>query len=141
MSTTFIRSPYNYDRSKASAAHSRTNDQPTLTREADAADTDINVLVRRFGVIGTMPFVSDPPKYADYESVFDFQTAMNTVRQAEEAFNSLDAQLRKRFSNDPQEFLAFCSNSDNLPEMEKLGIVKPQPKPADPPSPSSSGST
>ncbi|QXP08056.1 MAG: internal scaffolding protein [Arizlama microvirus] len=48
---------------------------------------------------------------------------MNIVALANEQFANLSAHVRKRFQNDPQEFLQFTSDPENLPEMVKLGLA------------------
>lgn len=73
-----------------------------------------------------MPQLQEIPSFQDFEGIFDFQTAMNKVREANETFMAMPAQLRARFHNDPQEFLTFTSNEENLPELEKLGMLAPE---------------
>lgn len=91
-------------------------------------ETDINVIVRRYGVTGMLPQVAVPPSYGDFDGVFDFQSAMNLVVAAQHSFASLDAGVRKRFGNDPAEFVKFCEDRDNLPEMRKMGLAIPEVK-------------
>lgn len=93
--------------------------------QSEKDNTDINVIVRRFGVTGQVPVSLRTPEYGDFSGVFDFQTAMNVVREAQENFAELPAALRRRFHDNPQEFLEFVNNKDNLDEARKLGITKP----------------
>ena len=65
------------------------------------------------------------PQYVDFEGVFDYQTAMNTIRAADENFMRLDAKVRARFNNSPQEFLEFFANPDNTEEAIRLGLALP----------------
>lgn len=131
----FVRSAHNYDMNAASAASGTVNNLPSRTIQADAADTDINVIVARFGVTGLVPSVPMPPLEADFEDVFDFQSAQNLIRRSTEAFNVLPAEVRSRFSNDPGLFVDFCSQTlpngslANLEEMRKMGLAVP-PAPA-----------
>lgn len=136
----FIRSANNYSFSTASARHVVVNDKPSLTRQAEAVDADINVIVRRFGVTGVLPSVPVPPTYADFGDVFDFQSAANLVRQSVESFQALDVEVRSRFGHDPKRFVDFCSAVDdkgnllNLSEMRKMGLALPEaPPPTVPP--------
>jgi len=75
------------------------------------------------------------PQYVVYEGVFDFQSAMNVVRQADENFMRMDAKVRARFHNSPQEFLEFFANSDNMDEAVRLGLAVSTAKPKDVSSP------
>jgi phage internal scaffolding protein len=52
---------------------------------------------------------------------------MNVVRQADENFMRLDAKVRSRFNNSPQEFLEFFANPDNTEEAVRLGLAIPKP--------------
>lgn len=98
----------------------------TLAQQQFAEECDINTIVDRFHLTGEIPQLTDVPTFQAFEGIFDFQSAMNTVRQANETFMSMPANLRARFHNDPQEFLTFTSNKDNLPELEKLGLLAPE---------------
>lgn len=122
----FVRSEYNYDMDEASVASGVENLEPSRTIQSDRDDADINVLVKRFGLTGVMPATAKPLVYQDFEDVFDFQSAMNAVRRGEERFNAMPADVRKRFNNDPQEFVEFCSDERNLEEMRKLGLAIPK---------------
>lgn len=100
------------------------------TLQSQAEEADINVIVARFIKTGQVPSVRDVPSAMVFTEVFDFQSAMNAVLAAQNAFSDLPAEVRYRFGNSPQAFLAFCEarNDDgsltNLEEMRKLGIAK-----------------
>lgn len=115
----------------------------TLTQQHFAEEVDINTIVRRFNLTGQLPEAVAMPTYADFEEIFDFQTAMNTIRAAQEAFMAMPHPIRTRFHNDPAEFVAFCSDPENRPEAAKMGLVerKPEgePSPTTPPAASPSG--
>ncbi|WNK12746.1 MAG: internal scaffolding protein [Microvirus sp.] len=123
----FIRNPYNYDRFAASQASGLECPEVTRTVQSDRDDADINVLVRRFGITGVMPSGVRPPTFADYDDVFDFQTAQNAILLAKDAFMAMPADVRTRFDNDPGRFVEFCSEEKNLDEMRKLGLAVPLP--------------
>lgn len=120
----FVRSAYNgglIDKSVRSVGVECLDESMTVQSEKDAAD--INSIVERFGVTGMMPVLSHVPVVSEFDAVFDFQTAQNAIRAAEEAFMELPASLRKRFDNDAGKFVDFCSNDANKEEMIKLGLV------------------
>lgn len=98
----------------------------TLTQQSGKEEADINVLVKRFGVTGIMPQNVRVPVYSDFtDSITDYHSAMNILVQTRESFMAMPADVRSRFANDPQKFLEFCSNPENLPEMRKLGLAVP----------------
>lgn len=127
-----MRSAYAYDVDEASLETGLRCEDVSRTVQSQKDDADINVIVRRFGLTGTMPVGLVPPVYQDFDGVFDFQSAQNAVIRARDSFMAMPAEIRKRFNNDPQEFVVFCSDEKNLPEMRKLGLAVPEPpKPAD----------
>ena len=124
----FIRDPYNYD-VKAASDECASLHEPgiSLTVQAMAEDADLNVLMKRFGITGKMPENVHIPQYGDFEHVMDFRTAHDAIIEARESFMTIPADIRSRFSNDPQMFLEFCSDPANLPEMRRLGFAIPEP--------------
>jgi len=126
MKTVFCRSPYNYDMDLASDKAGLKCEDDSLTQQQFKEESDINTIVARFMKSGVLPNPVNMPQYVDYEGVFDFQSAMNTVRQADENFMRMDANVRARFNNSPQEFLEFFANPENNDEAIRLGLAIPQ---------------
>lgn len=132
VSLTQLRSAFNYNRDLVSQATGLQCLDESKAQQSAAEETDINTIVNRFLRTGEMPRDLRAPTYGDFDEVFDFQTAMNAVRQANESFMSMPAQLRARFHNSPQEFLEFTNNAENYDEAVKLGIVVPRTQEATP---------
>lgn len=128
----FLRTPYNYDRNLVSDETGLKCEDPSLTQQDQAEDADINVIVRRFGVTGEVPITTRMPLYQDYDGVFDFRSAVETIMQAEEAFAQVPAEIRARFHNDPGAFADFCSKESNRDELQKMGLLDIVPPPAKP---------
>jgi len=122
----FLRSPYNYDVDQVSNETGLRCDDPSLTQQQFKEEADINTIVDRFLKSGVLPTAATMPQYVDYEGVFDFQSAMNVVRRADENFMRLDAKVRARFNNSPQAFLEFFANPENADEAIRLGLAIPK---------------
>ena len=108
------------------------------TDQSGAADADINNIVARFHKTGVLPGIDVQSVYADVSDAPTYQEALQTIINAENQFMALDAKTRKRFSNDPSEFLEFVANPENGSELVKLGLAtlrEPTPSPAAPVSP------
>lgn len=107
------------------------------TQQNQREEADINVIMRRFGQSGQLPVggYEMPPLEGDFgDGAVDFQSALNLVIAAERSFSAMDAEVRARFNNDPERFVKFCSDPENLPEMRKLGLAVPEePAPKEPP--------
>lgn len=139
-----VRTRFNYDMDEASIQSSLACIQVDeegydgKTQQNFKDECDINTIVNQFLKTGEMPDNIRLPQYIDYEGVFDFQTAMNTMMEAEASFMQLPAPLRAEFQNDPQQFLEYCANPANKEDMHKRGLLRPDyepPKPADAPAP------
>lgn len=91
-------------------------------------ETDINTILRRFAVTRQLPESVRMPTYGDFTGLTDFHEAMNAIVAARESFMEMPASVRKRFDNDPGEFVAFCSNPNNLDEARKMGLAPPKPQ-------------
>ena len=101
------------------------SDKPSLTRQEFAQECDINVILARYQASGEIDFLNKhAPKYMDTTAV-DFQTAMETVANAQSAFNDLPSHVRDRFKNDPAQLLDFVHNEANRDEAIKLGLIAP----------------
>lgn len=120
--------PYNYD-DERNIAFATSNLGPTMTQQSDANEADINVIMARFGQGGTVPQVIEPGKYGDFSEAVDFRRAQDIIKEAQDAFLEVPANIRKRFDNDPAEFFQFANNPDNVDELVKLGLAVPKPQP------------
>lgn len=104
------------------------HETPSMTRQSDAEDCDINVMMAKYQATGVEPRVNPrSPQWGDFSTVVGFQEAMNIVRQSEEDFALLPAEVRDRFGNDPAGLLRFLEDDANREEAERLGIVNPVP--------------
>ena len=123
----FFRTAYNYDTDEASNASAIHFPEPTLCVQSQAEDTDINTIVRRFGLTGELPQGVRSPTYGDFVGTTDYTTALALIQEADEAFYSMPADVRSRFNNQPAAFLDFIDNPLNHDEAISLGLVfKPQ---------------
>lgn len=132
MAKVIVRAPFAYDSDSISENTGLFCDDPSLTVQDQAEEADINTLVKRFGLTGEIPILERVPINADFVGLTDFKSAMDSIREAELAFGSLPADIRKKFNHDPGEFVAFCSDEKNRDEMVKMGFVE---KPVDPAAP------
>jgi len=119
----FVRGENNYDMDDASLENGLKCLDPGRTLQSHAEDADINVLVRRFGVTGTVNISKRVPSYADYPEDFNFRDSLETIMQGEEAFAQVPAEIRARFHHNAAAFVEFCSKEENLPELRRLGLA------------------
>ncbi len=99
-------------------------DDPSLAQQQFRAECDINNILKQFNVTGELPVGSVQPQYGDFSGITDYQSALNAVIAAQDAFLALPAQLRAKFDNDPALFVEFASDEANKDEMKALGLLR-----------------
>lgn len=129
----------------------------SLTHQSFKAECDINRIMQKWQKTGVLEHRNTfMGQYGDFTNVpADYHSAMSAVIEAQDMFLTLPSSVRKRFANDPGNFLQFVSDPDNKEEMVKLGLAekrlsqrakavapspdpKPEPKPAPKAAPSAS---
>lgn len=131
---TSFTSVYRHDKGRSNR-FATINLQPSLTQQSDAAESDINVIVRRYVKTGQLPQVNQEPIYGDFSTEgFTYREMVEKINAANSAFEQIPADVRGRFGNDPQRWIEFVNNPDNLPELRKMGLAQPEaPPPVEPP--------
>lgn len=98
--------------------------QISRTKQSFRDETDVNLILAKYTKTGALPdTIKRDPTFGDFSNVPCYQEALNCVTRAHEQFSQLPAHVRKRFENDPKEFLAFASDHKNLQEMVDLGLA------------------
>lgn len=135
--TPSIRKPFTRQRSSIK------NTGASLTQQSFAGETSINSIMAKYYQTGQMPLPrsSATPRYGDFSTGADYQTALNSVLKAKEDFSELPSSIRNRFHNDPGLLLEFLSNPRNEEEAIQLGLIagdvhtppaNPSPAPVEP---------
>lgn len=71
------------------------DDTPTMTDQSQAMDTDINVIVKRYGIHGQAPGTSEAAVYQDLsEFPNNLRDIIDTARNIDEHLGALPPQLR-----------------------------------------------
>jgi phage internal scaffolding protein len=106
--------------------------QVSLTRQSEAESCDINVILDRYMKTGQLNLNQRQAMFEDVSDAGTFQEALSIVKAAQEAFQTLDAKVRKEFDNDPHKFLEFCEDPNNYDRMVELGILHKEEEPVKP---------
>lgn len=101
---------------------------PGKTIQEPTEDADINVLVKRFGIVDG----SQLPRWADPKALYgdvsefpqDPTEVANIMRDAEVRFLTLPADIRERFNN-PGRLYKWLEDSKNDDEAVRIGLLKP----------------
>ena len=100
--------------------------EPRITEQAHAEKRNINNLVARYGPNG-VPQVGGA-QYMDIPDGVDFREAQDQINRMNQNFSQLDSRTRGMFNNDPVEFMEFCQDEKNLPELRRLGLANDVPE-------------
>lgn len=101
--------------------------KPSKVQQHFRQESDVNEIMRRYRATGVLPGARrGVPVFGDFSDGIDFLEAQERVVKAREAFESLPAEVRRRFRNDPAELLEFISDESNRDEAEQLGLVVPR---------------
>lgn len=97
----------------------------SLTKQSFAESCDINHILAKYEKTGVLEYARDNQgSYADVSQMGDFREACEVVLQARELFDAMPAKLRKRFNNDPGDFLDFMDDPSNKDEIVALGLAE-----------------
>jgi len=122
----FMRTPYNYDTNQASNESGLDCKDKSLAQQHKAQETDINFIVKRYTQTGELPNLTMPPLRGDFTGIGSYQDALDLMVLARESFQAMPAEVRSRFTNDPGNFVDFCSDENNRDELRKMGLYSPE---------------
>lgn len=111
-----------YDSYLLRKARLATKDEtPSMADQSGAEDTDVNVIVKRYGVYGTMPQGKMQPQYGQDFSQLpdDLRSAIETVRSLDKLHNELPGGLK---SLTIEELMTYTPEAITR-------IAQPEPKP------------
>ena len=96
---------------------SSSNFGASRTLQEQTESTEIINILDRFRITGNIEHVAKyEPQYGEFAQ-FDFHATQNQVKQVEQMFDALPSAERKQFGNDPQKFLDFVANQENIEDM------------------------
>lgn len=107
----------------AAKSHPITDWGKSLTRQSELKYADINLIMRKYEKTGVLPPATRQGFFADVSGVGDYREAVERVDQMAEYFAHVPADIKKRFDNDPAEFLDFVTNPANMAEIEAMGLI------------------
>ena len=99
---------------------------PGVTKQSFKDECDVNKIIARFEKTGMIEALNKKtPFYGDVSGLVDYHEALNKVVEVETLFNSMSAEVRERFSNDPEKMIAFLNDKKNEKEAIEMGLVNP----------------
>lgn len=107
-------------------SHDKMFPNPSRTKQSFKQECDINYMLNTYQKTGQMPPINPrAAQYGNFTLVTDFHTAINQVKDAEQAFLQYPSELRKRFGNKPEHLITFLEDPENHAEAVELGLMAP----------------
>lgn len=101
---------------------------PGVTKQSFKDECDVNKIIARFEKTGMIEAINkNQPFYGDVSALVDYHEALNVVAEAQSLFNAMSAEVRERFSNDPEKMIAFLNDKKNDKEAIEMGLITPPP--------------
>lgn len=102
------------------------NGKPVYFTEQHHKDTcDVNKIITKYDKTGLIIHANTmEAQYGDMTGM-DYKEALDKVMEIRNDFNLMPSKIRKRFNNNPEEYLRFMENPANRDEAIKLGLVLP----------------
>jgi len=94
----------------------------SLTEQSHRATTNINVIVAKARK-GIPVHTNQEPYFGDFTSGMDYRENLDKIRDCERDFLSYPPEIRKRFRNDPSQFLDFVLDPANSKELQEMGLT------------------
>lgn len=95
-------------------------------------ECDINNIMTQVERTGVADWRARMPGSFEDVTGIDFQSSMDKILRAQEAFDALPSAIRDRFGYDPARFLMFCEDKANQEELVRLGLADAPPPPPPP---------
>lgn len=101
-----------------------------LVEQSHKDEVDINKIIQRHGVdmIQKTALLRSQEYQFDDVTGNDFQEAMLKVTKAQQTFDGLPSEIRKKFDNNPAKFMDFVHDSANIDQMVEMGIAERPPE-------------
>lgn len=91
----------------------------SLTHQSEHDRSEINRIVKK----GIIPPDPNQLQFGDFSGGEDFREIQNRIIEVNRSFDSLPAETREKFRNDPSEMLDFVADPKNADEARKLGLL------------------
>lgn len=87
-------------------------------------ESDINWIMKRYQQTGILPETRNKiAQYVDCTELPDLKQYYDIMDQAQDAFDSLPSQLRRKLENDPTKLFDYLQDESNRSELEGYGLL------------------
>lgn len=95
----------------------------SATQQQFKDECDVNNILAKYKKTNMLTHINrHQGNFGDWSNVEDYQTSLNKIIRARDAFESLPSELRSKFLNDPKNLIEFINDDKNNDEAIKLGL-------------------
>jgi len=98
-------------------------DDPVTTKQSFKDECDINKIMARYVKTGVVEHINNHAPNYGFATANDFRESLELIAQARSTFADLPAEIRKKFDNDPSNFLGFVEDPNNRSELALMGLL------------------
>lgn len=96
----------------------------SLTKQSHKDECDVNKIVKRFTRTGLLTHLNPAKPNYGFAPSLDYQQALDLIRETEDGFYSIPADIRKEFGSDPQTFLEALQAPNAEERLKGLGLLE-----------------
>lgn len=106
------------------------NTEPSMTKQSFTEECNINNIIKKFQNTGQITHLNPHTPQYGYAPVNDFRESMEIVLLANQQFQELPSNIRRRFGNSAEQFLEFAQNPENHSQLVEMGLATKRQPPA-----------
>ncbi len=106
------------------------DDEPQKAKQEFKEECDVNTIVDMYKRGAPLPVQIRPGQFADVSDLGDYKTALETVMEAEEVWNTLPLAVKEAAGGTAAGFVDFVNDPANADQLIELGLV-PGPEPVE----------
>lgn len=96
------------------------------TQQHFREQTNINSIIAKYRRTGFLPVMQQgQPMFGDFSSGKTYHEMVNQVKTAQESFEQLPAEFKKKFEQDPAKMIDFVLNAENNQVALEMGLISP----------------
>ncbi|AXL15043.1 internal scaffolding protein [Microviridae sp.] len=116
-----------FKRKKIMGTHAKIFTQPSMTQQHQKDECDVNNIMKRYVKTGIIDHINQHKPFYGEVSALTYHESMNQIITANNMFQELPSQVRKKFHNSPEEFLEYVSDPENVSNLVDLGLAERSP--------------
>lgn len=104
----------------------------SMTQQQFKGECDVNNILAKYKKTGLVTHLAKHnAKFGDFSTYEDYQQSLDKILTAQNSFNHLPSELRKKFDNDPGKLIEYLQDEKNHDEAIQYGLMHKIEQPPD----------